>query len=338
MEARFVVVACGVDDVTLGFDLSGSRALEHVNALRGISTLRGKLLGRQDSFGKWNHLFGRSVAFWKSDTKRLYVQAKVAPPGELCPPGQLAGSIRRLMERMAGVGITGYDVPWVTRLDVAVDAVCDGADGKLLLDALGAVPLPHGWRTDSAGDPRSTVYFKARGRETVLARSYCRNLKLKEGVPYGRIRLEAEERFRPKEVPVELAAWPSFPARIWRSRYGNLAGRVIRLPREVRTLEIARRVAAGELTYSQGERLSTFLELVHLGVARRYYPKAAYADRRRLAADLGYSVNETSAEALDVDLAELLKPYAAAVTESAAAGWMRLEAAPPGDASGRAAA
>jgi hypothetical protein len=36
--------------------------------------------------GKWAHLLGRSVARWKSDTKRLYVQAKVAPEGELCPP------------------------------------------------------------------------------------------------------------------------------------------------------------------------------------------------------------------------------------------------------------
>jgi hypothetical protein len=335
---RFVVVGCGVDDVTLGFDLSGSRALEQVNALRGIATLRGKMLGRETSFGKWNHLFGRSVAFWKSDTKRLYVQAKLAPPGELCRPSEVGAAMRRLMERMAAVGITGYDVPWVTRMDVAVDATCEPSDGKLLLDALEGVPLPHGWRTASVGDPRSTVYFKARGRETVLARAYCRNLKLKEGIPYGRIRLEAEERFKPKELTVELAAWPSFPARVWRSRYGNLSGQVVRLAREVQTVEIARRVAAGELTYSQGERLSTFLDLVRLGLARSYYPKAAHADRRRLAADLGFSLNEAATQGMEVDLGELLSPYAAAVAGSAAAGMPRPEVAPPGAASGRAAA
>ena len=113
---------------------------------------------------------------------------------------------------------------------------------------------------------------------------------------------------------------------------------MVRLAREVQTLEVASRVAAGELTYSQGERLSTFLDLAHLGVARSYYPKAAYADRRRLAADLGYSVNEARAQAFDVDLGELLEPFATAVAESAAAGWPRPEVAPPGPASGRAAA
>src|SRR5437763_7219233 len=103
MQQRFVVVAYGVDDVTLGFDLSGSRAVEQVNALRGVRTLRGMMLGRQTSFGKWSHLFGRSVAFWKSDTKRLYVQAKLAPPGELCRPSEVGSAIRQLMERMAAV-------------------------------------------------------------------------------------------------------------------------------------------------------------------------------------------------------------------------------------------
>jgi hypothetical protein len=338
MERPFVAVAYGVDDITLGFDLSGSRAVKHVNSLRGTEMRRGKMLGRPTSFGKWSHLFGRSVAFWNRDTKRLYVQAKLAPPDELCPPSELGAGIRRLMDRMAAVGITGYDIPWVTRLDVAVDATCKPSDGKLLLDALEAVPLPNGWRTASVGDPRSTVYFKARGRETVLARAYCRNLKLKEGAPYGRIRLEAEERFGPREVSVELAAWRSFPARVWRSRYGNLSARVVRLSREIRTLELAGRVAAGELTYSQGERLSTYLELVHLGVAKGYYPKAAYADRRRLAAELGYSVNEASAQPLDVDLSELLEPFTAAVGAYAAGERSRPEGAAPAAADGGAAA
>jgi hypothetical protein len=43
---------------------------------------------------------------------------------------------------------------------------------------------------------------------------------------------------------------------------------------------------------------------------------AVYADRRRLAADLGYSVNEVATHAMEVDLGELLDPYAAAVAGS----------------------
>jgi hypothetical protein len=108
---------------------------------------------------------GRSVAFWKADTKRLYVQAKVAPEGELCPPTELAGAVDAVMRRMAVVGLVSYAKPWVTRLDVAVDGDCEAADGKLLLDTLEAARLPHGWRTTSSGVPRSTVYFRTRTTE-----------------------------------------------------------------------------------------------------------------------------------------------------------------------------
>lgn len=135
-------------------------------------------------WGRLVHLLGRSVSFWKSDTKRLYVQAKLADEGQLCPPREMAVRTRALIERLAAVvGIVSYDQPWVTRVDVAVDAECDSADGKLLLDALEAVRLPNGWRTTSTGSPRSTVYFRARATEHVHARAYCRNLKTKSGAP-----------------------------------------------------------------------------------------------------------------------------------------------------------
>jgi hypothetical protein len=94
-------------------------------------------------------------------------------------------------------------------------------------------------------------------------------------------------------------------------------------------MEIAERVERGELTYSQGERLAMFLDLERLGLAKRYYPKSAYADRRRLATKLGYSANETGTEALDVDLGALLSTYVTAV--DAASG-------PPRGPSGREAA
>src|SRR5262245_21437356 len=201
--ARFDAVAYGVDDLTLGFDMAGSRSVPGLNAAPGSHTRRGKMLGETTSWGKWGHLLGRSVSFWKTDTKRLYVQAKLAEAGELCPPREIAERVRALIERMAAVGVVSHERPWVTRLDVAVDAECGSADGKLLLDALEAVRLPNGWRTTSTGSPRSTVYFRARATEHVHARAYCRNLKMKSGEPYGRIRLEAEQRYDPKQCPLE---------------------------------------------------------------------------------------------------------------------------------------
>jgi hypothetical protein len=126
------------------------------------------------------------------------------------------------------------------------------------LDALEAVRLPNGWRTTSTGSPRSTVYFRARVSEHVHARAYSRNLKTKSGEPYGRIRLEAEQRLDPKECPLEYAEQPAFIATIWKGRYANLASRVTRLAREVQAMELAERMQRGELRHGEAECLHLF--------------------------------------------------------------------------------
>jgi hypothetical protein len=317
-DASFVPVAYGVDDVTLGFDMEGSgdRAIERStwNAdTAGENARRGCLLGEVVT------PLGRSAAFWKSDTNRLYVQAKFAPEGELCLPASLGAEIAALTQRMAVVGLVSYAAPWITRLDVAVDADCHPAEGKLLLDALEATRLPNGWRTTSSGVPRSTVYFRARGTEKVYARAYCRNLKTKTGEPYGRIRLEVEKRFEQKACRVERLSDPDFAGEIWRGRYAAVSSTVTRLPREVQVVEIADRVQTGELTYAQGERLSMFLDLERLGLAQRYYPKSVFAARKREARRFGYSTSDTGAESLTVELAELLQPYVNTVEAGGAA-------------------
>jgi hypothetical protein len=116
---RFNAMAYRVDDLTLGFDMDGSPSVPALNAAAGSQTRRGKMLGEPASWGRWVHLLGRSVGFWKSDTKRLYVQAKLADEGELCPPREIAERTRALMERMAAAGVVSYARPWVTRVDVA---------------------------------------------------------------------------------------------------------------------------------------------------------------------------------------------------------------------------
>jgi hypothetical protein len=295
--------------------MEGSPSVPALNAAPGSQTRRGKMLGERASWGKWVHLLGRSVSFWRSDTKRLYVQAKLADEGQLCPPREIAARTRALMERMAAAGIVSYEHPWVTRVDVAVDAECESADGKLLLDGLEAVRLPNGWRTTSTGNPRSTVYFRVRSSEHVHARAYCRNLKTKSGEPYGRIRLEAEQRFDPKECPLEYAEQPAFIATIWKGRYANLTSKVTRVAREVQAMELAERMQRGELTHGEAERLHLFLDLERLGLARQSYRKSVYALRRREAAKLGYSVSDSPSDALDVELADLIAPYVRMVDE-----------------------
>ena len=143
------------------------------------------------------HLLGRSVSFWREETNRLYVQAKLAEEGHLAPLDGLSTAVDGLLERMAFVGLTSYEPAFITRLDVAVDGRCLPEDGKLLLDALEGCRPPNGWRVRSVGVPRSTVYFSARSTESVKARSYCRNLKTRRGDPFGLIRLRPSKGMSP---------------------------------------------------------------------------------------------------------------------------------------------
>jgi hypothetical protein len=250
-EARLEVVGYGVDDMTLGFDMQGSRSIPWLQAAAGVESRRGKMLGEKASWGAWSHLLGPSVAFWKSDTSRLYVQAKLAEGGSLCSPAELKSSLRLLIERMAAIGIVSYHEPWATRIDVAVDARCRPSEGKLLLDALESVRLPNGWRTRSVGVPRSTVYFSARASDSVYARAYCRNLKLRTGEAFGLIRLESEHRFAPAECGAVQATDPGFIAGLWVQRFGGLSAKVTRIEREVQAMQIFEKVAAGELKPSR---------------------------------------------------------------------------------------
>ena len=314
MTAAFEIVDYGVDDLTIGFDMTGSGAIRRLNEWPGLVTRRGKMLGSRTSWGVFAHKLGRSVSFWMPETSRLYVQAKLAPEGCLCSPVELRLALDGLLERMAVVDVLSYEPPWVTRIDVAMDGRCRPEDGKLLLDALEACRPPNGWRTRSVGVPRSTVYFSARASETVKARAYCRNLKTRTGEPFGLIRLEASQRYEPAACMLEPVLDPSYPSMIWDSRFGGLAGTITRLGREVQVSEIAERVAGGDLTYAQGERVSMFLDVERLGLATSYYPKSVGTTRRREAARLGYAANETAA-ALDVDLGELLRPFWAVIDE-----------------------
>ena len=312
MESRFSPVAYGVDDLTLGFDMTGSRSIGILNARAGVETRRGKMLGERGSWGGWFNLLGRSVSFWKADTCRLYVQTKLAPAGELCAPTSVQAEVRGLIERMAVVGLESFEHPWVTRMDVAVDAVCDPHDGKMLLDALESVRLPNGWRTTSAGTPRSTVYFRARVSERVEARAYCRNLKTRSGEPFGRIRLEAQRRFDPRACPLALVT-PEFIASLWESRFAGLAATVRRLGREQQAVDLAARVTRGELTEQQAERVHLFLDLERLGVAASCYSKSRYSARKRELTALGFSPADTGPDEAEYELGQLLAPYSEVV-------------------------
>ena len=62
------------------------------------------MLGGKGMWTGFVHLLGRSVSFWRQETSRLYVQAKLADEGELCPLDQVGDAVQALCERMALLG------------------------------------------------------------------------------------------------------------------------------------------------------------------------------------------------------------------------------------------
>jgi hypothetical protein len=81
------------------------------------------------------------------------------------------------------------------------------------------------------------------------------------------------------------------------------------MERERQTTEFAEHVSAGRMSYSQGERMCTFLDLERLGLVTRYYPKSVLAARRREARLLGLAPNDAGLPDVDVELEHLLTPY-----------------------------
>ena len=154
------------------------------------------------------------------------------------------------------------------------------------------------------------MYFRPRASDDILARAYCRNLKTRTGEPFGRIRLEAVKRFKPREWWVDFCFTGNAAASIvWENRYGaeQLSGRITRLSREHQVLQLAEKVVAKELTSGQFERMSAFLDAERLGVARAIYNDRKYGERRREARRLSLAVNEVGKEPIDLDLDDLLR-------------------------------
>ena len=310
----FEIERCGVDDLTLGFDMTGSGVHREAEPDGRASRSSGGRCSAARACGRGSPTSW--VARRRSGGRRRpgSMSRRSSPRTATCVRWiRSARAVRALCERMALLGIVFAEATWVTRVDVAVDGRCRPEDGKLLLDALEGCRPPNGWRTRSVGVPRSTVYFSARASEDVKARAYCRNLKTKTGDPFGLIRLEAEQRYEPKERMLDALLAQGALAEIWLSRYGSLSKRVARLPREQQLLAFARLVEAGALRPSEGERMSAFLDLERMGIATTFYPPSLLSARKREAASLGLAANEIGTELLLVDLEGLIRPYLEAV-------------------------
>jgi hypothetical protein len=299
------------------------RVVSRLEALPGQGTLARsgtKLFAERGRFGVWEHLLGprHILLVYTVETpkhgliRRLEVQAHLGDEGEddLCPPAEFASRWQGLQERMAIMGVLPPEEARYVRVDPAVDVVYDDpCEAQLGLEGLRYARWPRGWHAEFQGPPPYTTVAVKRGTSTV-ARAYCRNAKLRNGKErWGKIRFEREQRFPWRESrSVDELAETATAAVFWGSVFGcgAASGRVTRLPREVQTVRLIERVQLGDITASQYEQLTGFLDAERLGLTDRVYRAETARRRRKLAKSLGIAVADAEAEPLDASLDDLL--------------------------------
>jgi hypothetical protein len=310
------VIQAGIDDITLGFEMEGSRHIGDVMKLAeaGRPTRYGQVrLGHEESFGKFRDLVPRQYTTWSPQGRRVYVQANLAPEGVLTPLDELEQRVESLIERMALFGIVSYESPFVTRLDVTADGwFSDPAEGKAFLDSLLGTRLPGRMVARPYGVPMTTVYHQLSSGK-VHARSYCRSTKTGEGVPFTVIRLERQKQWSPAERLLRTLT-PAAVKQLWDDHYLSLVpdtGQVSVVDEEGMALRLARLVDEGEISVGAAERVFLFSKLDRLGLSRVIYPERRFAERRREARKLGLRLVEASLSPVVLDVGAVLRAFAA---------------------------
>ncbi|MGD0166029.1 MAG: hypothetical protein ABSC51_01900 [Gaiellaceae bacterium] len=307
-------VRAGIDDITLGLEMRGSRCITRVMELakEGRATRYGQFqLGHEGEFGTFYNLLDRQFITWSPRSSRLYVQAKLAEKGELTPVGSLQDAVQGLLEKLAILGIVSYEEPFVTRLDVTADGYFENpAIGKALLGAMLSVRLPGQLVARPFGIPMTTVYHSLPSGK-VQARCYCRAAKTGEGSTYSLIRLERQKKWEPGEQLLKDLARDVCKA-IWDRYFLPLipeSGRCSVLSEEALLMEVRERIKAGSITHAGAERVFFYSKADQLGLAEEIYPKRTLAERRREVRRLGIRLESRELEGLDFTFGDLLKTY-----------------------------
>jgi hypothetical protein len=290
-----------------------------------------KLFAERDRFGKWQHLLGPRTALVAHtvDTpkhgliRRLEVQTHLGPEGEndLCEPRTFQNAWNRLLTFMGMRGILPPEDPGCVRVDPAVDVVFERSeDGRDVLEALRHARWSNGWYAEYQGPPPyTTVAIKRQTK--IVGRVYCRNTKLRNGGPrWGKLRFEREQRFEWRDRrPVAELSLNDVARGYWSLVFGAgvKSGEVVRVSRERQTEDLIPRVQTGELTTSQFEQVSAFLDVERLGVVDRVYRPETARRRRALAAMLGIAVTDAESVPLALDLDALMAVARAAWDETA---------------------
>jgi hypothetical protein len=312
------IVRAGIDDITIGLDMKGSRCIKRVLELAdgGRLTRYGQVrLGHEGEYGKFYDLLERQFITWSPRSSRLYIQAKFTEKGELTPIGSLQDAAQGLLEKLAILGVVSYEEPFVTRLDVTADGYFENpAIGKALLGAMLSVRLPGQLVAQPWGIPMTTVYHSLPSGKK-QARCYCRAAKTGEGITFSLIRLEREKKWDPGERLLKDLT-PEACKAIWDWHFLALvpdSGRCSVLSEEALLMELHDRIKEGSITYAGVERVFLYSKAEQVGLSEEIYPARTLAERRREARRLGLRLEDGSLGSLDFDVEVVLNAYGCAL-------------------------
>jgi hypothetical protein len=346
------VVGTGWHDICLRWDISTpQRVVARLEELPGQGSLKQpgkKLFAERDRFGKWQHVLGPKhvlLAYTVESPshgliRRLELQAHLGDDGEddLCPTNEFSGRWAKLQTLMGILGVLPVEDPSYVRVDPAVDvAYSDPIEGQKVLEALRYARWPYRWYTEWQGPPPYTTVAIKSGTK-IVGRVYCRNTKLRnQGERWGKLRFEREQRFTWRDRrPIQELASATAASTFWVSVFGlgRASGVVRRIEREVQTVKLIERVQLGELTTSQFEQMTGFLDAERLGLTSRIYTAETARRRKSLARKLGVAIADGETEPLDVALDDLLVvPRSAWASETWGAAYAEgVAAAHPSDA------
>jgi hypothetical protein len=206
----------------------------------------------------------------------------------------------------------------VSRMDQTVTLrFADPREGQVFLAGVAALDVPR-CKPVIWGRPPETVYFAAELSGKTLARVYDKGLE-SNSAPRGQlIRLENQSRYT-KEARLPVSAFdevPAFVSNKFQRRFAPLAESAQGLTAATLPIlaqRIGEKVAAGELTTRQAERIAGYL-LVGQQASRSYAP-ATRTRRRRELRQHGFVLANPLSDPLEVDLGAAL--------DEALAAWSR---------------
>jgi hypothetical protein len=241
----------------------------------------------------------------------MFAEGHPSPDG-LAPGDSLGDRLCSLEVELSDLGLRmgGSSFAGVRRMDATADLkFADRTHGVMALAAIASIQYPRCKLETirAVGDSRiETVSIRGRAGRRILGRAYDKGVQTGETLAGHWNRLEDQRRFakaarRDINEMTAASVKEKFEQRfapLWKATKGVTVGGPL-----VIHANLAEKIASGELTYNEAERIAGYLALESQGLAPE---SRATMYRRRAEARAAGVYNSESEELLEVDVSDVL--------------------------------